>query len=79
MTPAKSRVSEYAAFGCSIFDDGDERGELTKLMKIRGYPEPVYQPKIDKVTPVGIIPGRFPLQAADMLVYEARLNYQQVR
>jgi hypothetical protein len=61
----------------SIFEDGDERGKLTDLLKMRGYPEPAYRPKFDKTTPAGIIPGMLPLQAADMLAYEARLNFDK--
>jgi hypothetical protein len=60
-----------------VFEDGDERGRLTELMKSRGYPEPVFRPKRDRITPVGIIPGRVPLQAADMLAYELHLNYDR--
>lgn len=60
-----------------IFEDGDERGKLTALMESRGYPSPVYRPKKDRVTPIGTIRGLLPLQAADMLAYELRLNYDR--
>ena len=60
-----------------VFEDGDERGRLTEIMKSRGYPDPVFGPKMEMQTPVGIIPGVLSLQAADMLAYEARLNYDR--
>jgi hypothetical protein len=46
-------------------------------MKSRGYTEPVYRPGRDQKTSACIILGQSPLQAADMLAYELRLNYDR--
>lgn len=54
-----------------VFEDGDEgQGALSDLMHEHNYPRPVFKPKLDRETPLGLELGVVQLQAADWLAYE---------
>jgi hypothetical protein len=61
-----------------VFEDGDPRGRLTRLVEEEiGYPPPSFKPSRDRYAKDGItvIRGLLPLQAADLAAYELRKNW----
>lgn len=58
-----------------VFEDGDlGKGDLQMLLKADFNLAPSFLPKKDKMTPLGLVKGYTPLQAADFYAYEGRLG-----
>ncbi len=54
-----------------IFEEGDiGKGKLIARLTKDGYPTPEFRWKKDQQTPLGLMPGYTPLQAADLYAYE---------
>jgi hypothetical protein len=60
-----------------MFEDGDPRGHLTRLMESDGFPAPSFKPGRDRFDADGklIARGLVPFQAADFAAYELRKGW----